>query len=97
MMDRLTMNEKLEPSIRDLNIRVSDVLRWLGSGLSEEQIMKDHPGLEREDFLMVFNHATFILDMKQAAERMVVIREEFKAKMDALDQRNEERQSTPQN
>ena len=87
MSSRLTMNKNLQPSIRKLNLTVADILRWLGSGMSQEQIMKDHPGLEPEDFLTVFNHATFILDMKHAAERMAAIREEFKAKIDGLDKR----------
>jgi len=49
MMDRLTMNN-LGTSIRGQNIKVSDLLRWLGDGMSEERIMQDHPGLEHEDF-----------------------------------------------
>ena len=83
MMDRLTMNN-LGTSIRGQNIKVSDLLRWLGDGMSEERIMQDHPGLEHEDFLAVYHHAAFTLDLKHAAERMVVIREDFKEKMDAL-------------
>lgn len=83
-MNRITVNQNLEPSIRGQNIKVSDVLRWLGDGMSEERIMQDHPGLEHEDFLAVYNHAAFMLDMKHAAERMVAIREDFQAKMDDL-------------
>jgi uncharacterized protein (DUF433 family) len=56
MTSRLTMNEKLEPSIRDLNIKISDLLRWLGSGQTEQQIIEDHPGLEREDFPAVYRY-----------------------------------------
>jgi uncharacterized protein (DUF433 family) len=40
----------LGTSIRGQNIKVSDLLRWLGDGMSEERIMQDHPGLEHEDF-----------------------------------------------
>ena len=49
MMDRLTMKNS-EMLIRGQNIKVSDVLRWLGDGMSEERIMQDHPGLEHEIF-----------------------------------------------
>lgn len=37
------------PCIRGLRISVSDVLSWLASGMSEDEILGDHPDLERED------------------------------------------------
>ena len=38
-----------QPCIRGLRITVWDVLGWLGSGRSEEEILADFPDLTRED------------------------------------------------
>jgi uncharacterized protein (DUF433 family) len=47
-----------QPCIRGLRITVWDVLEWLGSGESEEQILEDYPELERADFPAVFEYAS---------------------------------------
>lgn len=46
-----------QPCIRGLRITVWDVLGWLGAGMTEEQILDEHPDLEREDFPAVYRHA----------------------------------------
>ena len=46
-----------KPCIRGLRITVWDVLGWLGAGMSEEQILDEHPDLEREDFPAVYQFA----------------------------------------
>jgi uncharacterized protein (DUF433 family) len=38
-----------KPCIRGLRITVSDVLDCLASGMSEEEILRDFPGLTSED------------------------------------------------
>lgn len=38
-----------QPCIRDLRITVYDVLGWLASGMSVEEITQDFPELEVED------------------------------------------------
>ena len=38
-----------KPCIRGLRITVYDVLEYLASGMTEEQILKDFPDLTRED------------------------------------------------
>ena len=38
-----------KPCIRGLRITVYDILEYLASGMSEEQILRDFPGLARED------------------------------------------------
>ena len=38
-----------KPCIRGLRITVYDVLEYLASGMSEEQIIRDFPDLTRED------------------------------------------------
>ena len=37
------------PCIRNTRISVSDILGWLGSGMSFEEILNDYPELSRED------------------------------------------------
>ncbi len=37
------------PCVRGLRITVYDVLGWLASGMSEDQILADYPALERDD------------------------------------------------
>jgi uncharacterized protein (DUF433 family) len=46
-----------QPCIRGLRITVWDLLGWLATGMSEEQIIADYPELEREDFRAVFDFA----------------------------------------
>lgn len=38
-----------KPCIRGLRITVSDILEYLASGMSEDQILADFPDLERAD------------------------------------------------
>ena len=38
-----------KPCVRDLRITVYDVLEYLASGMSEEEILADFPDLERDD------------------------------------------------
>lgn len=38
-----------QPCVRGLRITVYDVLGWLASGMSEDDILADHPDLERAD------------------------------------------------
>ena len=37
------------PCIRNTRITVFDILGWLGSGMSFEEILNDYPELSRED------------------------------------------------
>lgn len=46
-----------QPCIRGLRITVWDVLSWLASGKSEDEILEDYPELEREDFKAVYEYA----------------------------------------
>jgi uncharacterized protein (DUF433 family) len=52
LLERITMNPKQcggRPCIRGMRIRVKDVLDMLGGGMSENDILKDFPYLERDD------------------------------------------------
>ena len=48
-----------KPCIRDLRITVSDVLDYLASGMTHEQILSDFPYLTEEDIraCLAFDHA----------------------------------------
>lgn len=46
-----------QPCIRGLRITVWDVLGWLGSGMSEADILDEHPDLESADFAEVYRYA----------------------------------------
>jgi len=43
-----------QPCVRGLRITVWDVLGWLGDGMTEEQILDEHPDLEKADFQSVY-------------------------------------------
>jgi uncharacterized protein (DUF433 family) len=45
------------PCIRGLRIRVSDVLELLANDASIEEIVADHPGLDRNDVLAAIAYA----------------------------------------
>jgi len=40
-----------------MRITVNDVLGWLAHGMTEEEILEEHPGLEKEDFAAVYSFA----------------------------------------
>jgi len=46
-----------KPCIRGLRITVWDVLGWLGAGMTEEEILYEHPDLEKADFPAVYQYA----------------------------------------
>jgi len=45
------------PCIRGLRITVYDVLGWLACGMTEEDILLDHPDLERDDIRACLEYA----------------------------------------
>ena len=45
-----------------MRITVNDVLGWLAHGMTEEEILEEHPGLEKEDFAAVYAFATDTAD-----------------------------------
>jgi uncharacterized protein (DUF433 family) len=52
LLDRITIQPGLmggKPTIRGLRFPVSDILELLSSGLTEAEILEQHPILERED------------------------------------------------
>lgn len=52
IFDRITVNPHQcggRPCVRGMRIRVSDVLELLAEGMSPDEILEEHPDLERED------------------------------------------------
>jgi uncharacterized protein (DUF433 family) len=45
------------PCVRDTRVTVQEVLRWLASGATEEEILRDYPYLVKDDFKAVFAYA----------------------------------------
>ena len=43
-------------------MRVNDVLGWLAYGMTEQEILDEHPGLENEDFAAVYAFAAEMAD-----------------------------------
>lgn len=52
-----------KPCIRGMRITVNDVLGWLSHGMTEEAILDEHPGLEKEDFAAVYAFAAEMADI----------------------------------
>jgi uncharacterized protein (DUF433 family) len=46
-----------KPCIRGHRIAVEEVLQWLSTGATQEQILSDYPQLEVEDFLAIYAYA----------------------------------------
>ncbi len=46
-----------KPCIRGMRITVYDILEYLASGMTEEQILRDFPDLNRDDILASLSYA----------------------------------------
>lgn len=63
--DRITFNPDQcggRPCIRQMRIRVTDVLDLLANGLSFEEILEELPDLERADIVAAIQFATRRID-----------------------------------
>ncbi len=59
-LERITVNPHQcggRPCIRDMRIRVKDVLDLLACGADKEEILEDYPYLEPEDITAVLEYA----------------------------------------
>lgn len=60
LRDRITLEVGKrggKPCIRGMRITVYDVLGWLASGMSSEEILADFPELEADDILAALDFA----------------------------------------
>lgn len=52
--DRIVLNSEIrfgKPTVRGTRISVGDVLSYLASGMSQEEIVAEYPSLTRDDIL----------------------------------------------
>jgi uncharacterized protein (DUF433 family) len=66
LLDRITLNSEIahgKPTIRNKRYTVEGMLEYLAGGDSIEELLKEFPDLEREDFLACLQYA--VLNMKQ--------------------------------
>ncbi len=58
--ERITIDPQTRfgrPSIKGMRISVYDILGWLASGMSKEDILLDYPELTEEDLLAALSYA----------------------------------------
>lgn len=70
LLQRITIDPEVrfgKPCIRGHRITVQEILEWLSSGASQEQILADYPQLERDDFLAVYAYAAELTAGTQAS------------------------------
>jgi len=60
LLSRITIHPDVmvgKPTIRGMRITVEQILLALAGGVSEEELLKDYPELEKEDLQAVFAYA----------------------------------------
>jgi uncharacterized protein (DUF433 family) len=60
LLERITIDPDVrfgKPCIRGHRITVQEILEWLSSGATKQQILADYPQLEPDDFLAVYAYA----------------------------------------
>ncbi|MHB1532135.1 DUF433 domain-containing protein [Acidithiobacillus sp.] len=70
---RITIDPSIchgKPCIRGLRYPVENVLEWLASGMSIEEILADYEDLERADILAVLDYAARLAQVKRV-DRLV--------------------------
>ncbi len=68
MNDRITIDPAIchgKPCIRGLRYPVENLLEWLASGMSIEEILVDYEDLEREDILAALSYAARLSHIKR--------------------------------
>lgn len=64
LLDRITIDPTIchgKPCIRGMRWPVVAVLDLIGSGMSNDEILEDHPELEREDLFAAIEYAKISL------------------------------------
>jgi uncharacterized protein (DUF433 family) len=63
-LERITINPEIchgKPCIRGMRWPVEVILDLMGSGMTQEEIVVDHPELEKEDILACLNFAKLFM------------------------------------
>jgi uncharacterized protein (DUF433 family) len=69
-LERITSDPEVchgKPVVRGLRYPVETLLELLASGMTTEEILADHPDLERDDVLAALEYAALALGMRRAA------------------------------
>jgi uncharacterized protein (DUF433 family) len=70
-MDRITIDVEIchgKPCIRGMRWPVEVIIDMLGSGMTIDEILGDHPELEKEDILAALNFAKLYLSGRSIKE-----------------------------
>lgn len=68
MSERITVDPLVchgKPCIRGLRYPVENVLAWLASGMTTEEILADYADLERDDILAALSYAARLMQVKR--------------------------------
>jgi uncharacterized protein (DUF433 family) len=68
MNDRITIDPAIchgKPCIRGMRYPVENLLEWLASGMTTEEILADYPDLERDDILAALSYAARLAHVKR--------------------------------
>jgi len=66
-INRITIDSNIchgKPTIRGLRYPVNNMLELLASGMTIEELLKDYPDLEKEDFLACLQYAAKLTQIK---------------------------------
>lgn len=72
MSGRITIDPAVchgKPCIRGLRYPVENVLEWLASGMTTDEILQDYEDLEREDILAALSYAARLTHIKRLKMR----------------------------
>ncbi len=67
-LDRITTNLAIchgQPTIRGLRYPVASLLELLASGMTTEQVIEDHPDLERDDLLAALEFGALVVGLRR--------------------------------
>lgn len=67
LINRITIDSEVchgKPTIRGLRYPVENMLELLASGMTIDELLKDYPDLEREDFLACLEYASKLVHVK---------------------------------
>ena len=71
LISRITVNSEIchgKPCIRGMRWPVEVILDMLSSGMMIDEILKDHPELERDDIIACLNYAKIVISGKSLKE-----------------------------
>jgi uncharacterized protein (DUF433 family) len=69
--ERITIDASIchgKPCIRGLRYPVENILEWLSTGMTIEEILTDYEDLEREDIMAALAFATQLIKVKRIAK-----------------------------